>query len=584
MVKMAQVLEYRLLFSDEPSRELIDYISGIPKSILLKSACFFSRIAKNEQSNKELLSNWFQAGNQEFLTAIWEKVQKLEKDRKLFIINPFSSLMFFELVLNEWEETEIKKNELDSEKELFKLYLLLNEKYTEKDHIVAESTKELDRKCHSEGMYFSNSFVDCDLTNYEIDKVIVTQFQKAYLLFQELEDNGHFNELLTKFCTYYNVPNWKEYLKRVLPLIFTLVKSKNPGNVEINVEKNAHFEANCKFLEKFAISGKEKYEDEFDFLEIRSRPLLIVEKGKYIVINDLFLCERLFKGLYFKLNEINKQLKVPIIEFKSQYCDNFSEKRLVYNVLNNTFNGRYQKFTGEELHNLGISGEPDYYIRNRNKVLLFESKDILIPAGIKTSGDFNQLKKVFRKKLYFDIDHKKHKIKPKAILQIVKNIERLLSGDEFMGIDGELKGKSLNIYPILVLHDNLYNALGLNRLLNYWFKNELQKLEKGGMDVKRIRQLVILDIDTMVYLQEAIRKTNCSYNKFIDDYLTEIVNINLKKARTKDQAIEMIQQSMGSFSFYLESLSLIKKNWSLPPQFEEYGKDLFNAANESIQN
>lgn len=575
MVKMVQVLEYRLIFLDEQPRDLKEYIAGISKPILLKAACFFSMTSTTKQTNKELLSNWFQAGNQEFLTAIWQKVHNLETESYIIIINPFTSLLLFELVLHEWEETTAKKDDLESEKDLFKLYLLLNEKYTKKDHAVAESTKLLDKKCRPDGMYFSNSFVDCDLTNFEIKKVIITQFHKAYLLLQELENNGQFDELLVKFCNYYNVTNWKEYLKKVLPLIFSIVKSKNTGTTEINVEKGANFESDCEFLEKFSISGKETYDSDVDFLEIRSRPLLVVEKGRYIIINELFLCERLFKGLYFKLNEINKQLEEPIAEFKSLYCDLFSEKRLVYSVLNDTFSSRYLKFTGEELHKLGISGEPDYYIRNRNKVLLFESKDILIPASIKTSGDFNKLKKVFRKKLYFDVDHKKHKIKAKGILQIINNIERLLKGEVFIDVDSELKDKTLNIYPILILHDNLYNALGLNRLLNYWFENELEKLKEKGINIWHVRPLIVVDIDTMIYLQESVRKSYCSYDKFIDDFIRDVVNINLTNARSKAQAKALIEQSMISFSFYLEDLRIIKKNWALPSQFEEHGKGLF---------
>jgi hypothetical protein len=575
MVKMAQILEYKLIFPNEPPREIKEYISGISKQILLKAACFFSMTKTTQQTNKELLSNWFQAGNQEFLTAIWQKVQKLENKNQIIIINAFSSLLLFEVVLHEWEETTAKKVDLESERDLFKLYLLLNEKYTRKDHMVSDSTKLLDNKCRLDGMYFSNSFVDCDLTNYEIKKVIITQFQKAYLLLQELENHGQFGELLLKFCNYYNVTNWKEYLKKVLPLIFSMIKSKNSGTTEINVEKGANFEKDCEFLEKFSTSDKETYDSDVDFLGIRSRPLLVVDKGRYVIINELLLCERLFKGLYFKLNEINETLEKPLSEFKALYCDLFSEKRLVYTVLNDTFKNRYQKFTGEELNKLGISGEPDYYIRNRNKILLFESKDILIPANIKTSGDFNKLKKVFRKKLYFDIDHKKHRIKPKAILQIIKNIERLLTGEIFIDVDVDLKDKMLNIYPILILHDNLYNAFGLNRLLNYWFDKELLKLKRKGLNVWRVRQLVVIDIDTMIYLQESVRKSFFSYDKFIDDFIKEVVNINLKKARSNAQAKALIENSMLSFSFYLEGLNIIKKNWELPAQFKEYGNKLF---------
>lgn len=45
------------------------------------------------------------------------------------------------------------------------------------------------------------------------------------------------------------------------------------------------------------------------------------------------------------------------------------------------------KKSGEEIKNTyNIDAEPDYYIRNGNKIYLFESKDILIPSEVKISN------------------------------------------------------------------------------------------------------------------------------------------------------------------------------------------------------
>ena len=230
----------------------------------------------------------------------------------------------------------------------------------------------------------------------------------------------------------------------------------------------------------------------------------------------MFLNEKLFKGLYFKLSEINETLtkSEKIVDFKSVYCDHISEKKILYSVLDKAFAGRYFKLNGTQIKTYGINGEPDYYIRDRNRILLFESKDILIPADVKTSGDFRKLRLSFRDKLYFSIDKSKKRIKPKAILQLISVVERLLRNQDFVKFDNELNSKSLNIYPILVLHDNLFNAAGLNKLINFWFNKELEKLSKKGLNIKKVRPLTVIDIDTLIFNKEAINSFKGSFSYF----------------------------------------------------------------------
>ena len=112
----------------------------------------------------------------------------------------------------------------------------------------------------------------------------------------------------------------------------------------------------------------------------------------------------LHKGVYFKLYEINNGLVKPEKvkgNFRSFYCDEFSEKILLYKTLNSIFKNKYKELSGEEIKtNYNIDAEPDYYIRNGNSIFLFESKDILINATIKSTYDFTQYESEFRKKLY----------------------------------------------------------------------------------------------------------------------------------------------------------------------------------------
>lgn len=576
-IKTIEVLEYKIIFPDENPRALKDYINGIKKEILFKASCFFSRLSSDSvyrDDYHQLLLDWFQEGNIEFLNEVRLKIEDYEKDKRVTILNSYSSLRLFELILQEWEEEKNPKSDLESEIDLFKAYLLLNKEYVDKDNTALETTKNLSEKCYLQGLFFTRNFRDYDIINYKLDKSIICQFQKAYLLFEYLSSNDKFNELLNIFYSYYSCKDWKHYLEKVFSLVLSLTKTTEKGNIEIKVQKNNEFQANCEFLEKFSISDDNTYGEEIDFLKIRSNPLFKIEFGRYLVICDLFLSEKLFKGLYFKLKEFNQSLTNPFKNLKSIYCDLFSEKKLLYELMEYVFKNRYVKFSGEELKNAGITAEPDYYIRNRNKVLLFESKDILIPADVKNKGDFNDLRKSFRRKLYFDVDSNNKKIKPKAILQLIRNIKRLLNNEDFIIIDKEIKNKTLNIYPILVLHDNLYNVFGMNKLINFWFYNELKKLKNKGYEIKKVRPLTIIDIDTIIYLQEALRMRKCCFDKFIDKYQKNLINYNLKKLKTQEIAFEIIQNSLLSFSDYLENENIIKKNITPPLVIKKFGRNI----------
>src|SRR5690606_13087860 len=111
------------------------------------------------------------------------------------------------------------------------------------------------------------------------------------------------------------------------------------------------------------------------------------------------------------------------------------------------------------------------------KIFLFESKDILINATIKHSYDFTKYEKELRKKLYYE--ESDGKTEKKAVLQLLKNIENILK-KEFPA-DLNYKTKSVIIYPIIVLHDHQFNVLGLNSLVNHWFKIEVKKLGETGV-------------------------------------------------------------------------------------------------------
>src|SRR5690606_12184290 len=120
--------------------------------------------------------------------------------------------------------------------------------------------------------------------------------------------------------------------------------------------------------------------DQIDFLTTRTKPFYKVVDGHYRIIFKLFVVEKIFKGVYFLLREINKSLgpSVQIKDIKSFYGDEFSEQILCYKVMESIYLDKSIRFSGKELSDLKIDAAPDYYIRKGNNILLVESKDFLI--------------------------------------------------------------------------------------------------------------------------------------------------------------------------------------------------------------
>mgnify|MGYP001258769897 CR=1 FL=1 len=74
------------------------------------------------------------------------------------------------------------------------------------------------------------------------------------------------------------------------------------------------------------------------------------------------------------------------------YRDDFSEEVVMKKVLDEIFHWKYFVKRQEAATR---DSEPDYYVRHNNKIYLFENKDILVRADIKSSSELEKDKKDF---------------------------------------------------------------------------------------------------------------------------------------------------------------------------------------------
>ena len=492
--KMELVLEYNKVFIDHPNID--DLLSGISRSTLLKLSTFFLGFDNQNsdyQDPKKFISMFFQAKNNAFANDVYDKIKAYQKSAQAAIIIPsaITSLTLFEYAFKNLDETETL-SEAEMEINIFKAYLLINEQHANKAKKAKKTVTDVKDEPYLSELIFTMSYADSDLMNFNPRQLFMSQIVKSIMLFEMLEGDERAAPLLQAFLSYFECKNWKDYIKRLLPAVFPCILKRNEAHVDIILNKDENYENIVKFFDKLIISDDSALV-EHDFTSIRANPIYQVDQVTYRIVFPLFAIEMLHKGLYFKLADINKGLEEgQISNLKGYYGENFSENYLLYKTMKRMYGKRYVQYTGQQMKDAGLEAEPDFYLRNGNKIFLFESKDVFIGAEIKASFDYGQLDKAIKEKFYF-INKAKGKVGKKAILQLVNSVKNTLK--KALIVDNQYNEKRVVIYPILITHHHQFDVLGLNNILKEWFTDEIKKLETEGYIINGVKQLTLINID-----------------------------------------------------------------------------------------
>lgn len=571
MITQLEIIDFNKIFKNEKSEDYLKKIENIPKKLLVDIASYFVSASPESDLVKDykiLLSKCFGKENNKLANEINDKIiqYKKEKSKTVGILNPRTSLKLFETVLAQNQEN-IEINNKDLEILIFKIYLALNEQLNKNDNLIIESAKKFSQYPEFICLAIGISLPTSDISNYNLKSVFIGQILKAIFLFEFLNKQDSAQRLLESFYKRFKVTEYKGFLQKIFPLAFFVISAKKEGSITLEIREDDNYESNIDFLDKLTVNSIDYKDDDIDYLTLRANPLYKIDDSSYRVISPLFIIEKIFNGLYFLLKEINDAfVDASQINLRQLITFDFSEKYLLYKIIERTYGKRYFKLAGEQIK---TPGAPDYYIRNGNKVFLFESKDILIRADIKESYDFEKYEKALREKLHFELNGKKES--PKAVRQLANFAKCLLNND--FKEDKNYKPKSILIYPIILLHNRQLDILGLNNLINIWFDLEKDEIEKNGLSTKNIRRPTIIHIDTLLIMHEQLASGKYQLDKLLDEYQYWINEKQLKKKKfkTEREQMQFVQDQLASFNMFFD----IKYGWTLPSLFEEKGINIF---------
>ncbi len=405
MFQMQQLAELKTLYSEFNAFIFEELLTGIGRDTLMRVATYLigtDLYSGKELNNKEVIENWFSEGNKVFAQNAFDRLEEYQEKshKKLKIVHVISCLKILQFGLELGERGLLdKKSKEQSEIDLFFALLVCNQNEDYNQTKDKEKLKKLFPENEAEALMLNYSFPVHDITNFYFSEYTECQIIKALLLFQFMESSVDASELLERFCEYFGIANWKEYFERVIPVVTAWVSRNKASSVDLILEKNENYESNYKFLQKLALSEYIKMED-VDYIKLREKPLLQLDDTTFRVIHPLFVSDKIYKSLYFLFNQLNSNDPRIFPNFRSWYTSNFSENvcfREIIKYAIEKFNCRY---FDDELKAMDIVGPPDCYLRIANDLFLFENKDILINAVVKTKYDFEALIDEVKKKLY----------------------------------------------------------------------------------------------------------------------------------------------------------------------------------------
>lgn len=557
-MNIQRLIELKEIFL-EPEKDLDSYLRGISKRTLLEVGAntmgYLNFLSPTPFTFADDIGRFLSPRNQSIAERIFHQISAIEKRERSTarILQQKTALQFFQHAWNRPDESETQQEE-DIEINILKAYLLLNTKYIEQQSVATSGSDETLGISKLAAWALSSTFSDFELINHNTPNLFIIQLIKAVNLFLFLESDNKYSALLQAFLRYYNSSSWQDYLQSLLAAIKFVTQVEKPQRLKLEIKPGSDFKENYLFLFKHALGPKEELITS-DFTSLRGKPFYQERADTFVLLHPVLAIEMLHKGLYFRLKDVNATLPNAerISNWRSQYCDLFSEQFLLYPVLDNVFSERGTNYHGadikETFKNDGY-GEPDEYYRLGNCAILFESKDALPAQESKAGHSFSDYVKHLKRSFYYDNHDGKGKIDNKATLQLRRNIVRLLQ--RAFTFDKDYDSITLTIYSVVVVHDRLYNQPGLNVLVNEWFQQGLAELPSDTPSVQNVRPLIIIDIDTLISYQEHFRDQKMIFEDTLEKYINH-VNPDMNSARGLEQEAELKKQMVIPYALFLEN-------------------------------
>ena len=396
------------------------------------------------------------------------------------------------------------------------------------------------------------------------DDPYLYQSAQSFLFFKWLESIPKYHDILQAFCDHFGIQTWKDYVRTVYGLALLSYK-EDAGVLPHTIETDPPGMFSASVIEKLSIDVNKEIipyssKDEFDrignsdFRHFKSRPLLRLSNGDYVVHNPRLLIDRLYSSLYFDFMEIAENMAGKRPDVSGMFTESFVEKTMFSGFLRDCLaSGYYNAYEEKQLKAIykirdGEPGYPDYYLRRKESdvVILFECKDIRLNSWVKGQRDYSLLEAELRNKIVektYQLDTENHcrkSITPKRIGvgQIAVHVANIRRGT--FPWDKTLP-TNCTVYPVLVIADNRLIFDGLPYLAQQWLE---ERLAVEGATPQSCRPLIMMSPLTLLKYRPLFQEKGF-------EYYFEAYYASLREAYGGSDVVDALN-SIISFDTYME--------------------------------
>lgn len=413
----------------------------------------------------------------------------------------------------------------DSEYDLFRSLLILNEQLMNFSH-----ADQLDLST----LLFFCYYVQNDIINQDTKYTFVRQVIHYKRLSEFLTNHPQCKNALNLFFQKMGIKSMDEYSKTWMSLvvlsmdyqkkkikacpIFDYYSLKDEDSL---ISKNVLDNLSIDITETIAYNAEdaESRDDNVDYRTFRSRPLVRIKDGQYLIYSLHLLLERLYSSLFFDIKDgfnnafsfynkefVERRLFQPAgLAALSKYTSFFLPSRVDVETLNTPIEEK---------------GQPDFYVREDYNIILFECKAIRIKGEVKDKSDITELLDLLKEKLYQSTKNtdksRKNKKKPEdlGVKQLVNQM-KLIDIDDFE-FDKNIPDE-VAYYPVLVLEDTHLVIPGISSIINSWYKDLIDK----ELPDQRCHPIVVMSINTLIRYQQIFSRFG--FHKIFDYYYRKAV-------------------------------------------------------------
>lgn len=397
------------------------------------------------------------------------------------------------------------------ERNLFKAYLLANDASISRDQGENPYKPEVDKELYLSTMLMSR-FAYNDITSIksELRVQLINQTIRCITLFDFITQNDVLKDVYFDFLADYRIVSWEKYLCTYWSVF--AMGGYRTGIIDFDKVRDEDHLIEEYIFEKDSIDIHSviPLEDNVDYVAFRNKPFIKIGPRQYAVVDIGFVIDKIYNSLYFTLNSLwqSRNPDKPK-EFNRIFTTEYSEEYMLADTMKEV-SDRFGWFslTDAECKSIvsekRLSSPPDFYIRNGNEIVLFEGKDVKIRKEIKADGTIKELINEAEKSFVGYTDER-GKYNLKGVGQLVRNAKRIQE-EKFLW-DPEAD-KNSSIYLVLVVADPRQVAAGWKNYLN---RRMYDECNRQGLDVSKVRPLVLTDLGTLYIYKKNYLKRGLFY-------------------------------------------------------------------------